>query len=175
MFLCLTNQRPHNIMYSNDEWGTRTQRIIDESPPSPTWANDEPFLFIERSKPGHTDLLSARAIYMYEYGEADEQMGLVKTNVLEELLFGFTFSCDTCRETLSELEQITCESCESVWCNDCLDYYDGPKEDRNEIFSCPDCEECLGCVEASWDDREHRNSNNGQYNITCHMVNILNR
>ena len=167
-----TNEQT-NKMFSNEDWTTHTQQIIDEAPPSPTWATDEPFQFIERYKPGHIDLISARAVYIHEYGEPDEPMGLHKSNLLEELLHGFTYSCDTCRENLSEVEQITCESCESVWCHDCLDFYDGTKEYREEIVSCPDCEECQGCEDTSWYDQDHRNSN-GQYNLTCNAVNLLN-
>ncbi len=92
-------------MFSNEDWATHTQQIIDEAPPSPTWATDEPFQFIERYKPGHIDLISARAVYIHEYGEPDEPMGLHKSNLLEELLHGLTYSCDTCRETLSEVNK----------------------------------------------------------------------
>ena len=117
------------------------------------WANNEPFQNIERYQPGHTDLISARAVYSHEYTEPGgitedgHALGLQKRLILQELRNRFPpellSTCDNCHEFLNEDEALSCENCESVWCNDCLDFYEGTNEYRSEeIISCPDCEEC---------------------------------
>lgn len=170
-------------MYTNQEWGTYTQQIIDEAPPSPMWANNEPFQNIERYEPGHTDLISARAVYSHEYTEPGgitedgRALGLQKRLILQELRNRFPpellSRCDNCHEFLNEDEALSCDNCESVWCNDCLDFATDYCESRTKLYRCPDCEECRGCEETSWDDIEHRDSNS-QYNRNCRMLFALN-
>ena len=142
------------IMFSNQEWEIHSQNIIDEAPPSPIWANNEPFLNIERYKPGHIDLISARAVYIHEYGvpSEEEELGLQKRLVLQSLLDRFPpkllLNCDYCHDNLTEDESLTCEKCESVWCRDCLFIlnhmdntckYDPNLDSDYIINSCPDC------------------------------------